>query len=186
MAWRKSSSYTGESFLKLLEMQKYNSDVFQVHLEKQSTSCHISKQGCLSHQRFWPSKCEFLALRTSRKENNTCDQATIRLQSFPTVRTEEFRMGKITGCWRQIAEIWKEWFQWAQTVTSSHTWKWKLLGCIQLFVTQNRIMEWVAIPFSRVAYPFSSGFSRPRNQTGVSAALQADSLPAELLGKPHT
>ena len=105
MAWRKSSSYTGESFLKLLEMQKYNWDVFQVHLEKWSTSCHISKQGCHSHQQCWPSKCKFLALRTTRKENNTCDQATIRLQSFPTVRTEEFRMWKITGCWHQITEI---------------------------------------------------------------------------------
>ena len=38
-----------------------------------------------------------------------------------------------------------------------------------------RILEWVA-------YPFSSGSSQPRNQTG-SPALQADSLPAELPGK---
>ena len=38
------------------------------------------------------------------------------------------------------------------------------------------ILEWVA-------YPFSRGSSQPRNQT-VSPALQADSLPAELPGKP--
>ena len=40
-----------------------------------------------------------------------------------------------------------------------------------------RILEWVA-------YPFSSGSSWPRNWTGVSA-LQADSLPTELSGKPQ-
>ena len=41
----------------------------------------------------------------------------------------------------------------------------------------SRILEWVA-------YPFSSGSSRPRNQIG-SPALQADFfLPAELPGKP--
>ena len=39
-----------------------------------------------------------------------------------------------------------------------------------------RIQEWVA-------YPFSSGSSPPRNQTG-SHALQADSLPIELSEKP--
>ena len=41
-----------------------------------------------------------------------------------------------------------------------------------------RILEWVA-------YPFSSGSSWPRNRTGLSA-LQADSLPAELWGRPNT
>ena len=40
-----------------------------------------------------------------------------------------------------------------------------------------RILEWVA-------YPFSRGSSWPRNRTGVSPALQADSLPTELSGKP--
>ena len=39
-----------------------------------------------------------------------------------------------------------------------------------------RILEWVA-------YPFSSGSSRPRNQPG-SSALRVDSLPTELSGKP--
>ena len=39
-----------------------------------------------------------------------------------------------------------------------------------------RILEWVA-------YHFSSGSSHPRIQTG-SPALQADSLPTELSGKP--
>ena len=39
-----------------------------------------------------------------------------------------------------------------------------------------RILEWVA-------YPFSKGSSWPRIKPG-SSALQVDSLPAELLGKP--
>ena len=43
-------------------------------------------------------------------------------------------------------------------------------------ILQARILEWVA-------FPFSSGSSRPRNQTR-SPALQADSLSAELSGKP--
>ena len=40
-----------------------------------------------------------------------------------------------------------------------------------------RTLEWVAISFSR-------GFSQPRIKTR-SLALQADSLPTELPGKPH-
>ena len=40
-----------------------------------------------------------------------------------------------------------------------------------------RIPEWIS-------YPFSSGSFQPRNQTG-SPALQADSLPTELSGKPY-
>ena len=40
----------------------------------------------------------------------------------------------------------------------------------------KRTLEWVT-------YPFSSGSSQPRNPTG-SPALQVDSLPAELWGKP--
>ena len=43
-------------------------------------------------------------------------------------------------------------------------------------ILQARILEWVAIPFS-------SGSSGPKNRTR-SPALQVDSLPAELLGKP--
>ena len=43
-------------------------------------------------------------------------------------------------------------------------------------ISQARILEWVAIPFSR-------GSSRPRDQTQVST-LQADSLPSEPPGKP--
>ena len=39
-------------------------------------------------------------------------------------------------------------------------------------ILQARILEWVA-------FPFSSGSSRPRNEPG-SPALQADSLPTEL------
>ena len=44
-------------------------------------------------------------------------------------------------------------------------------------ILQARTLEWVAFPFSR-------GSSRPRDQTG-SPALQADSLPAEPPGSPH-
>ena len=78
-------------------------------------------------------------------------------------------------------------------------------------ILQSRILEWVAFPFSGgifpgllhcrqilyqlshkgsprilewVHYPFSSGSSWPRNQTR-SPALQADSLPTELSGKPR-
>ena len=44
-------------------------------------------------------------------------------------------------------------------------------------ILQARILEWLAIPFSR-------GSSQPRNWTQVShIALQADSLPSEPLGK---
>ena len=56
-----------------------------------------------------------------------------------------------------------------------------LLHCRQILYQLNhqgspRILEWVA-------YPFSRGSSRPRRQPG-SPALQADSLPAKLSGKP--
>ena len=43
-------------------------------------------------------------------------------------------------------------------------------------IFQARILEWVPFPFSR-------GYSQPRDQTG-SPALQADSLPVEPKGKP--
>ena len=39
------------------------------------------------------------------------------------------------------------------------------------------ILEWIAVPFSR-------GSSQPRNRKPGTPALQADSLPAELPGKP--
>ena len=44
-------------------------------------------------------------------------------------------------------------------------------------ILQARILEWVAIPFSR-------GTSQPRDRT-QSPILQADSLPSEPRGKPH-
>ena len=60
-------------------------------------------------------------------------------------------------------------------------WKWKLLSCIWLFVTHglcnSRTEYWSGWP------PCFRGSSQPRNQT-QSPALQADSLPAELQGKP--
>ena len=42
---------------------------------------------------------------------------------------------------------------------------------------QARILEWVAIPFSR-------GSSRTREKTQIDCVLQADSLPSEPPGKP--
>ena len=47
---------------------------------------------------------------------------------------------------------------------------------LSMGILQERILEWVAVFSSR-------GFSHSRNQTR-SPALQADSLPAELPGKP--
>ena len=44
-------------------------------------------------------------------------------------------------------------------------------------ILQVRIVEWIA-------FPFSSGSSQPRNQEPGSPALQVDSLPVELPGKP--
>ena len=35
---------------------------------KWSISCRINKQGCHSHQLFWPSKSEFLSLEDAQKE----------------------------------------------------------------------------------------------------------------------
>ena len=57
-----------------------------------------------------------------------------------------------------------------------------LLPCRQILYLLShkgspRTLEWVV-------YPFSRGFSRTRNQTGVSPSLQADPLPTELWGKP--
>ena len=43
-------------------------------------------------------------------------------------------------------------------------------------IFQVRVLEWIAVSFSR-------GFSRPRDRTG-SPALQADALPSEPPGKP--
>ena len=50
------------------------------------------------------------------------------------------------------------------------------LGYNSPYILQARILEWIAIPFS-------GGSSQPRNRTR-SPVLQADSLPAELPGKP--
>ena len=57
-------------------------------------------------------------------------------------------------------------------MTKNHYWKWKLLCCVWLYVTpwmdytfhgilQARILEWVALPFSR-------GSSQPSDQTQSS------------------
>ena len=50
------------------------------------------------------------------------------------------------------------------------------MGYTVLGIPQAKILEWVAIPFSRV-------YSQPRDWTQVSCTT-GDSLPAELPGKP--
>lgn len=55
--------------------------------------CHISKQECHNHQRFWPFKCEFPSPKGTQEEKNTCMVVAIRLQPLPTVSTE-----KNSGC----------------------------------------------------------------------------------------
>ena len=55
---------------------------------------------------------------------------------------------------------------------------WSLPGSSVHGILQARVLEWVAIPFSR-------GSSSHRHRTWVSPAVQADSLPSEPPGKPH-
>ena len=57
----------------------------------------------------------------------------------------------------------KEWSQWAQTLTSSHTCALVAQSCPTVVrgISQIRILRWVTIPFSR-------GSSRPRDWTQVS------------------
>ena len=48
-----------------------------------SISCHISKQGCHSHQWFQPSNVSWWALRGLGKMKNTCGLAAIRAAATP-------------------------------------------------------------------------------------------------------
>ena len=61
-------------------------------------------------------------------------------------------------------------------VVSDSLWTVARQAPLSVGILQARILEWVAMPSSR-------GSSQPRDRTQVSA-LQADSLPAELPGKP--
>ena len=61
----------------------------------------------------------------------------------------------------------------AQRLTLSNTMDYIVHGIIQA-----RILEWVALPFSRES-------SQPRDQKPRSSALQADSLSTESQGKPE-
>ena len=56
------------------------------------------------------------SLKKLRKEINTCHLAAIRLQPLPTVSPGETQVEKA-----QLRCISKEWFQWVQTLKSSHT-----------------------------------------------------------------
>ena len=51
------------------------------------------------------------------------------------------------------------------------------MDCIVHGIFQARILEWVAVPFSR-------GSSQPRERTQISL-IAGDSLPAEPQGKPR-
>ena len=62
-------------------------------VEKWNISCHINKQECHNHQRFWPFKCEFLSPKGTREgEEYLPNLVAIRLQPLPAVSTEELRM----------------------------------------------------------------------------------------------
>ena len=72
--------------------------------------------------------------------------------------------------------IWSRWGEVTQScLTLCNPVDCSLPGSSLHGILQARVLEWVAISFSR-------GSSQPGNQTGVSA-LQADSLPIELSGK---
>ena len=78
---------------------------------------------------------------------------------------------------------------WVLMISTSSTlwiWKWKLLSCVQLFVTPWTIFS---IEFSRSIYWSGQPFPSPGDlpNSGIeprSPAFQADSLPAEPPGKP--
>ena len=65
-----------------------------------------------------PPNVNFWVLRAISKENNTCNPAAIRLQSLPAVSTMEKCQILAPDSW-ELRCIWKEWFQWAQTLASS-------------------------------------------------------------------
>ena len=65
-----------------------------------------------------PPNVNFWVLRATRKENNTCNPAAIRLQSLPAVSTMEKCRILAPASW-ELRCIWKEWFQWAKTLASS-------------------------------------------------------------------
>ena len=77
---------------------------------------------------------------------------------------------------------------WESSILNSvnkQKWKWKSLSHVRLFATpwttqsmdlQARILEWVAVSFSR-GHP-------NRGIKPMPPTLQADSLPTKLLGKP--
>ena len=67
--------------------------MYDICVEKWNISCHISKQECHNHQRFWPFKCEFPSPKgTQEGEEYLHNLVAIRLQPLPTVSTEELRM----------------------------------------------------------------------------------------------
>ena len=82
----------------------------------------VNKGWCHRHRWLQPSNVSQWALREPRAEKNTSHLAAKRQQPLPTVSPEETQDVKTqdTGP-RWLRCISKEWFQWAQTLPSSHT-----------------------------------------------------------------
>ena len=66
--------------------------------EKWSISCPISKPGCHSDERLWPSKCEFEPLKQPRRTTLTIQQPS-GCSQLPTVSLKK------AGYWPQIAQM---------------------------------------------------------------------------------
>ena len=81
----------------------------------------VSKR-CHSHQQLQPQP--MVSWWGHQEEKNTCHLAAIRLQPLPAVSLEETQVmaTQDTGP-RLLRYITKEWFQWLQTLASSHTQK---------------------------------------------------------------
>ena len=73
--------------------------------EKWNTSCYVNKEGCHSHQWLQFSNVSWWAIRTPRKEKNTCHLVAIRLQPLPAESPKEAQDVKNTGYWPLIAGV---------------------------------------------------------------------------------
>ena len=132
-------------------LQRVEHDWAYTYIEKWSISYHVNKQGCQSHKRFWTSKCEFLSLEgtqegeqyllfgshsdqirsVARSCPTLCYPMNCRMPGLPVHQAAAVPYGEnwdLGRMWktqdtdpRWLRCIWKEWFQWAQTLASSHT-----------------------------------------------------------------
>lgn len=83
---------------------------------KWGISCHIDRQGCRSHQWFWPSRRDSLSPQGNREGGYQHNLEVIRLQPPCVMGTEELQMRKRDALPRSLRCIWKEWFQQTQTL----------------------------------------------------------------------